>query len=221
MTLDTAALTRQFGRDDVRLLTEVLENGPAFIETKRECIRTLAGWLCIRLRMQKDGPGHRRHRRTESRPGSIPTARAGSTSVAKRKVSPATTALSMRREWMRRWAPWCGIRLGIRALDPDAQPDHRSVRRRGSRRRHQLERSLLERGVLERALHLIAAAGVAAPVVEVLGDRVERDPLAARAVAGGVALPVPRPRKIASTCSIARSRLARARGPMSSSIVQR
>ena len=56
-----------------------------------------------------------------------------------------------------------------------------------SRRRHQLERTLLERGVLERALHLAGAGRVSPAVVQVLGDRVERRPLGAGAVASGVA----------------------------------
>ena len=67
--------------------------------------------------------------------------------------------------------------------------------RRGSRRGHQLERSLFERDVLEGALHLIRPRGVAAPVDELFGDRVERGPLASWAVAGGVA-PGPRPREL-------------------------
>jgi len=75
---------------------------------------------------------------------------------------------------------------GIRAR-PDAQPDQRFARWRGSRRRHELERPLLERGVLEGALHLIGADRVPAPIIEVLGDRVERDPFAPCAVPGGIA----------------------------------
>ena len=83
-----------------------------------------------------------------------------------------------------------------------------------------LERALLERGVLERALHLVGAGRVSPAVVEVLGDRVERRPLATGLLPVVSPAP-PRPRKIASTRSIARSRFARARVPVSSSITHR
>jgi hypothetical protein len=72
----------------------------------------------------------------------------------------------------------------------------------GSGSRHQLGRALLDRNVLERALHLIAPRRVRAAVVEVLGDRAESHPLAP-----GLLPAVPRPRKMARTCSIARSRV--------------
>src|SRR5690242_4417547 len=122
----------------------------------------------------------------------MPTPRAGSTPLEKRSSSGPTSpaaranAPSSLRNGARRFAdlgPEPGIRfaIGMPARSPASQPAS------SSRRRYQLEGSLLERGVLERALHLVGPRRVAPAAIEVLGDRVERHPLAARAVAGGVA----------------------------------
>ena len=71
--------------------------------------------------------------------------------------------------------------VGIRA-GPDAQSCLRfDAPPECSCRHHEVERALFERGVLERTVHLVAPGRVPGPVVEVLGDRVERDPLASGA----------------------------------------
>jgi hypothetical protein len=113
-------------------------------------------------------------------------------------------------DWHDGWASEFSTRMPSLIIDVLGDEAHAA--------RHQLERSLFARGVLEGAPHLIPATGVAALLILMLAHGTERHPLCAGALPV-VSPTAPRPRKMASTCSIARSRLVRACGPVSSSIV--